>query len=228
MLPSQEETENLQQQLSQGLPSLDLHPDEAAHMRPFGPTRQLFFAGGRLALRRALQAVEAPGHENPVLPGEFGAPVVPDGVVGSISHTHGLAAAVVRRLSPGAPYTTVGVDVELASRRTSDRLARRILSAEEQEHLGLEQGLSAQADLTLRFSLKEAIYKAIHPLLQRPIPWHAVRVRPRGDGRCEVQVLGLEHDGMPLSADARWVQRGEYFVTTATVRAEHIIVRSQK
>ena len=73
----------------------------------------------------------------------------------------------------------VGIDVERTSRPTSLRLARKILAAEEGRELGLHLGLDEQQDLTLRFSLKEALYKAMHPLLEQTIAWHSVLVRPR-------------------------------------------------
>ena len=160
----------------------DLHARELAHMRDYRPARSVFFAGGRLALRRALWAMEAPGLE-PILPGKNGAPVIPGRFVGSISHTHGLAAALVARRPPGEEgeeeRMAVGIDVERTSRPTSLRLARKILAAEEERELGLHLGLDEQQDLTLRFSLKEALYKAMHPLLEQTIAWHSVLVRPR-------------------------------------------------
>ena len=105
---------------------LDLHARELAHMRDCRPARSVSFAGGRLALRRALWAMEAPGFE-PILPGKNGAPMIPAQFTGSISHTHGLAAALVSRCPPDDEQrTAVGIDVERTSRPTSLRLARRL------------------------------------------------------------------------------------------------------
>eukprot|EP00964_Phaeocystis_antarctica_P001729 scaffold911_cov63-Phaeocystis_antarctica.AAC.2 len=179
----------------------DLHARELAHMRDYRPARSVFFAGGRLALRRALWAMDAPGLE-PMLPGKNGAPVVPGRFVGSISHTHGLAAALVSRRPPGEEgeegeeqHMAVGIDVERTSRPTSLRLARKILAAEEERQLGLHLGLDEQQDLTLRFSLKEALYKAIHPLLEQPIAWHSVLVRPRPRSTVKTRRLGSGSTG---------------------------------
>ena len=207
---------------------LDLHARELAHMRDNRPARSVSFAGGRLALRRALWAVEAPGFE-PILPGKNGAPMIPAQFTGSISHTHGLAAALVSRCPPDDEQrTAVGIDVERTSRPTSLRLARRpspsvspsvsrpvtvvlpaggatptrvlglrgvrwplpprtlaphltqarrILAAEEQRQLGVcDFGLSMQQDLTLRFSLKEALYKARLTCTARALRARGVRV----------------------------------------------------
>merc|ERR1740117_2597472 len=71
----------------------DLHPIEAAHAETLPSHRCLAFVGGRLAIRRSLRALGASSTASalPVLPGEHGAPVLPIGFMGSISHTHGLA-----------------------------------------------------------------------------------------------------------------------------------------
>jgi len=148
----------------------DLHACELAHIRSYRPARSVFFAGGRLALRRALWTMEVPGLE-PMLPGKHGAPVVPGQFVGSISHTHGLAAALVSRRPLGEEqHMAVGIDVERTSRPTSLRLARKILAAEEERQLGLYLGMGAQQDLTLRFSLKEALYKVSSSSPLQPWP----------------------------------------------------------
>lgn len=210
-------SEELRQELDQGMPSFELHPTEAQHMSNLGPTRKLSFAGGRLALRRAIRAAEALGDAGPVLPGELGAPTLPKGLVGSISHTHGLAAAIVGTPPPDADQAAVGIDVEHTSRQTSPRLARRILAPVEREQMERDElELPDRAGLTLRFSLKEALYKALHPILRRPIEWHSVCVRPLRDGSCELDLETLiQQTGVQLSAEARWVQHGDYFVTTA-------------
>ena len=73
------------------------------------------------------------------------------------------------------------------------------------------------AELLLRVSIKEALYKALHPLLRTPIRWHSVQVRPERDGTCEVQLTELERrTGAHLHAAASWRVRDGYFVTTAS------------
>ena len=48
--------------------------------------------------------------------------------------------------------------------------ARKILAAEEERQLGLYLGMGAQQDLTLRFSLKEALYKVSSSSPLQPWP----------------------------------------------------------
>lgn len=200
------------------LPAGELHLDEESHLRSLQLPRQVLFAGGRLALRRALQSL-AVAHAGPVLPDEHGAPALPDGLLGSISHTDGLAVALVSN-SPDA-RAAVGVDVESASRPASLRIAPRILAAKELPSLGRLAGMSEHTELTLRFSLKEALYKALHPLVLRPIRWHSVVAHPAADGSCTLDWSELERQaGITMHVEARWREHAGYFITTARARLE--------
>ena len=115
------------------------------------------------------------------------------------------------------PRVAVGVDVERADREVALRIATRVLASEERHSLGSGAGLAPAADLLLRVSLKEALYKALHPLLRTSIRWHSVQVRPERDGACEVQLSDLERQtGTHLHAAASWRVRDGYFVTTAS------------
>lgn len=53
-----------------------------------------------------------------------------------------------------------------AVRRRAD-LRRKVLTQREGESLGNVTGLSVEEEVLLRFSMKEAVYKAVHPLLRR-------------------------------------------------------------
>lgn len=83
----------------ESLPCLDeLHPHERQALAAMAhPMRRLNFAGGRVAIRRALRLIGAThAAGDPVLSHHItGAPLMPDGVAGSISHTSGLAVAYV-------------------------------------------------------------------------------------------------------------------------------------
>lgn len=140
-----------------------LHAAEAAHARALRPHRRLAFVGGRLATRRSLRAIGTPSHAValPVTSDEHGAPALPAGLVGSISHTDGLAAAITSAQPCGR--CAVGIDVELASRALRPQLSQRILSADERESQpaqGLD--LPGSAELLLRFSVKEVRPRTSH------------------------------------------------------------------
>lgn len=48
-------------------------------------------------------------------------------------------------------------------------LRRRILTPRECDSLGGVAGVTEQEEVLLRFSVKEAVYKAVHPFLHRPL-----------------------------------------------------------
>src|SRR5215216_5763537 len=67
-----------------------LPPIEQAHARGLGELRRRDFIAGRLALHEALGDFTVP-----LLSDDRGAPVLPDGWVGSVSHKGPVAAALV-------------------------------------------------------------------------------------------------------------------------------------
>ena len=224
------------------LPLDELHAQECAALDSMTPTRQVQFAGGRAAMRRALMSLGL-DVTAPVLSLSSGAPDLRGvGALGSISHTRGLATAIAcppqvadadeegRALQPPAAASShagpdplsssaVGIDVERASRQLNPRMARRVLHETERRSLGARPCAAvpdAATDLLLRCSLKEALYKALHPLVRRTIRWHTVQIEPMPDGSCELKMAELEAAvGFGLSASARWQLQSGFFVTTA-------------
>mmetsp|Transcript_105613 Transcript_105613/g.192117 ORF Transcript_105613/g.192117 Transcript_105613/m.192117 type:complete len:316 (+) Transcript_105613:63-1010(+) len=217
------------------LPFDELHPREREVLTGMKPHRQTSFAGGRIALRRALEAAgESALAEKPVLSSKSGAPAIPPGIVGSISHTHGAAAAficplrvlgeeciahnAISKFSLGSnnKRCAVGVDIEPVDRKVPLKLATKVLAEEERQTLGLS-GLSAESDLLLRVSIKESLYKAMHPLVRRSIRWHSVKIQPGRDGSCTVDSTELEQEvGKTLVTKVRWGSHEGYFWSTAT------------
>lgn len=95
---------------------------------------------------------------------ENGAPQWPYGYCGSISHTRGLAIALMAPLSKAL---SIGVDLEhIISAKTALQVQKQILHPAEV--------IKNAADLTLVFSAKESIYKALNPLLKRFIGFDEV------------------------------------------------------
>ena len=217
----------------------DLHEAELEVMARMLPHRRTTYAGGRIAMRRALRAAGASvSADEAVLTDDVGAPVINGGASGSISHTNGLAAAYVcveaaeseqlaqarsmdgssaaRVVARDRTRHAVGVDVELASRRINPKVAGRVLTDRERQTLGTKAGLPSTADLLLRISIKEALYKALHPLLRQTIRWHSVQVHPQEGGACTVCIGELlDAVSIPLVAEAAWCVRDGYFVSTA-------------
>jgi 4'-phosphopantetheinyl transferase EntD len=176
-----------------------LHPDERALAVRMGGYRQVQFVGGRLALGELFPELGL--RRAPVLSNAHGAPDLPAGVAGSVTHKADLAIAMIARGSPG-----LGIDLEETDR---DRpgVARRVLRPEE---LAAVEALPADRqwrDTALRFSMKEAIYKALHPFLERYIGFGEVAVWPSPDGLDRVEPWLAAGEG-PFAFDARhyWVE----------------------
>ena len=90
--------------------------------------------------------------------GPGGEPLWPAGVVGAISHSGGLAVAVVGWASE---YAGIGVDVEQRLPGLSLRAARLVCRAAEYDWAAADPGPMRR---TLLFSAKEAIFKALYPI----------------------------------------------------------------
>ncbi len=149
-----------------------LHADEAAFARGLSPFRRAGWVGGRVALRAALTAIgfEAPA---PIFATPRGAPSLPSGVIGSVSHKSDLAVALVARAN-GAPAASLGIDVEVVRSLKHD-IARHVLTADERAALPPE-GPARDAEVLLLFSAKEAIYKALDPWVGRFVSFQEATV----------------------------------------------------
>jgi enterobactin synthetase component D len=173
---------------------------ERAHAARLGPARRREFVAGRAALHVALG--DAGGdREAPILADDRGAPRLLPGWVGSVSHKGGLAAALVAPAGDG----WVGVDVELAAPPRAD-IARRILTPREQARVP-DRGRA----VTLRFSIKEAIYKAIDPHLRRYVGFTEVELELAGEA-CTVA------HALPLAIEAAFCEHAGHWLATARAR----------
>ncbi len=106
----------------------------------------------------------------------------PRGFVGSISHSNNLAVACMAKQET---LQGVGIDTEeIMCAERATRLRQQILHP-------LESWVKTPLELSLVFSFKESIYKALHPLLQRFIGFQEVIVKPvqpsHSDRPCSAQ-----------------------------------------
>lgn len=156
--------------------------------------RQGEYLAGRLCAREALRQL----HGKPSVPGrgEDGAPQWPLGVVGSITHGAGQAAALVAH---ARDWQGLGLDVELQLSATrAAKLAGEILTpAELQRANGLQPEAFARL-VTLTFSLKESLFKALYPLVRQRFYFHDAELLSWSeDGRARLRLL------IDLSSDWR-------------------------
>jgi enterobactin synthetase component D len=157
-----------------------LVPDEQAFARGLPPARRATWAGGRVALRTALAEVGA-GEGTPILTTPRGAPVLPPGFAGSISHKRTLAVALAARADARAPKT-LGIDVELDVAPRVDISRRVLVDAERARLAALASPEARVRELMLTFAAKEAIYKALDPWLARFIAFGEVEIARAPDG----------------------------------------------
>lgn len=156
-------------QISDDMP--DLHRGELEIVAFAGAKRQLEFAHGRLFAHQALAEL---GHDIDVISrDEYRAPVWPDPVVGSISHTRDYAVAVV---SDRSRYRSLGIDVELMA-RLNPATWRVVFTDNELDYLKNLPPEIQQARATTIFSAKEAFYKCDFPLNRKNIGFKNIEMQ---------------------------------------------------
>jgi len=148
----------------------DLLPGEEHAIARAVPSRRREFSAGRTCARQAMRALGA--RALPIPQGQDRAPVWPDGLVGSITHTQTWCAAAVARTEDG--IRAIGIDVEPAE--PLDAALLRIICVEEElEALAArptERGLLGR----LIFSAKESAYKCQYQLSRTLIGFHAMHI----------------------------------------------------
>ena len=123
--------------------------------------RQTEFLAGRLCARQAMRMLD--GRHHVPLIGEDRAPVWPDDICGSITHSTGWAAAVV---ATKQHWRALGMDIEqVMSSERAVRLAGEILTPDELQRMASGPEHQHALLTTLTFSLKEALFKALYPLV---------------------------------------------------------------
>lgn len=125
--------------------------------------RKVEFAAGRFCAAQALQKQGYRGQETLGI-GLHRAPVWPDGYLGSISHADGLAVAVV---TASRDWGGVGIDIErILDNEAAQPLVPYLMTTTELA-IGTTTGLLLEHWLTLIFSAKESLFKALYPYVGR-------------------------------------------------------------
>lgn len=125
--------------------------------------RQAEFLAGRLCARAALQRLD----QLDCIPaiGEDRAPVWPGHISGSITHSTGHAAAIVGHK---AQWRGLGMDLEnVMPLERAERLAGEILTADELKRMAHVPREQVALLVTLTFSAKESLFKALYPIVQK-------------------------------------------------------------
>ncbi|MFI9155811.1 4'-phosphopantetheinyl transferase [Streptomyces sp. NPDC053367] len=189
-----------------------LYPEERALLLRAVPVRRREFTTVRSCARTALSRLGVP--PAPLLPGSRGAPVWPDGVVGSMTHCSGYRASAVAR---SRDVLTIGLDAEPNGPLPPGLLAT-IAHAEERRWIAelSERHTEVHWDRLL-FSAKEAVYKAWYPLTERWLDFKDAVLTPdvaHGTFHARLLVPGARVGGRRLSEfTGRWLVRDGLVLT---------------
>jgi 4'-phosphopantetheinyl transferase EntD len=199
-----------------------LHPEEHAAATAAGPARFSGWVAGRLALRGALRTLGSAPMLGPILATERGAPALPEGFVGSISHKDGIALALVAR----DKGQRLGIDIEAVA-PVRGRIASRVLRPEE---LAAIEGLSRDPwwrQVIIRYSLKEASYKAVDAYVGGELGFKnfSTRLQIRAPALAEsdfeaadVTLEGHAVASAPVNIQASHALAGEFVISAAEAR----------
>jgi len=151
--------------------------------------RRVHFLAGRHCAREAIRELSPDHAALPVPIGENREPIWPFGLRGSISHTKRYAAAAVAHMSV---VHGLGIDVERWMKPESpQKLGAHITIPGELDALVASSGLTASEALTIVFSAKESLFKALYGGVGRYFGFQDARIttidpaRSRLTGRLE-------------------------------------------
>jgi enterobactin synthetase component D len=199
-----------------------LAPEEIDFLASLAPARRPTWLAGRVAMHAAL--LDLGLDAGPILATQRGAPELPAGVTGSISHKRTLAVALAARQQDGL---SLGVDIEpiptlpgsLTEPSWDNRpdISSRVMTPEELSVLATVPDSLRRREIVLHFSIKEALYKAINPLIGRYVSFQEATVLPASDGSVAVNLTLTKQEG-PFHVEARWSEIDGHLLTTAAVR----------
>lgn len=142
--------------------------EEENILQTFSSTkRQLEFRAGRIAAHIALKKLKdlpLALQSAPLLRGSKGEVLWPEPFIGSISHSHEYAVAIV---STKTNFTALGIDIEYRKKDINNSIYKRVLS--EKELLSIKD-----ENFLICFSAKEAIYKAVYSKTKISLGWQDI------------------------------------------------------
>lgn len=174
------------------------------------------FSAGRACAHRAL--CELGILEFSVLAGERREPIWPASVIGSITHTHGYAAAVVGRQRD---LKSVGLDCEVID-SVDEELWSRICTTAEIDRLAQLPPAERGRQAALIFAAKEAFYKCQFPLTREWVGFEDVLIEPLDWPVAAGSLRIIPQKKLPLEAESvarlvsRFQFRGPWVITAVT------------
>ena len=133
--------------------------------------RKAEFLAGRYAAQQAIKRREV--EQTTVEIGYCRSPIWPIGLVGSITHTTTQAICAVAR---NTDYRSVGIDLaDLISLATANEIKSHIIQIHETDAFS-QLPLTFEQSLTLAFSAKESVFKALYPQVGAYFEFHAAEI----------------------------------------------------
>jgi 4'-phosphopantetheinyl transferase EntD len=186
-----------------------LHPRERAHAAQLEGNRQVQWVGGRIALQLALKRLRS--RRLPFLSLPSGGVRAPQGLQASVSHKRDMAVGMVGQASAGS----IGVDLEVLEPSRA-HLAARILTPEEIARWEQLPEPRQWPALLIHFSIKESIYKAIHPHVQRYVGFHEAELDLGPNGSAGVTMHLRDGEG-PFEIQAHYHWLDHHLLTSARI-----------
>jgi enterobactin synthetase component D len=152
--------------------------------------------------------------------GEDRAPVWPAHITGSITHSTGRAAAIVANK---AHWRGLGMDLEnLLDAERAERLAGEILTGPELQRMAAGAREQLAMWVTLTFSVKESLFKALYPIVQKRFYFeHAEMLEWSEGGEVRLRLLtdlsGEWRSGTEL--DAQFAVRDGQLLSLVSIKA---------
>ena len=133
--------------------------------------RKAEFLAGRYAAKKALEKNNVGSFQVEI--GENRCPIWPAGITGSITHSSKSAVSAVARTSD---YSNIGIDMEkILDGKTSNELKNLIVGSEEAA-LFSKLPIDMRLCLTIAFSAKESIFKALYPSVHKYFQFEAANI----------------------------------------------------
>jgi enterobactin synthetase component D len=174
------------------------------------PKRRAEYIAGRESARRALMRLHSASGDIDIDIdiGADRAPVWPAGIVGSITHCSGYAAAAV---APASALAAIGIDSE---RRMSARTRSEVghLIANDDETASASRDYDELTWYSLLFSAKESLFKALHPHVRRMF----------GFEQAHFELLDREHFRVTLRRPLPPFAAGRAFVGRCRVDGDEV------
>ncbi|MFI1865156.1 4'-phosphopantetheinyl transferase [Streptomyces jumonjinensis] len=195
---------------------IPLFPEEEAALARAVERRRREFTTVRGCARRALAGLGLSAA--PLVPGVRGAPVWPDGVVGSMTHCDGYRAAAVAR-TPGT--AAVGIDAEPHGPLPEGVLG--VVGRPEERAWIAEGGAGPGVHWDrLLFSAKEAVFKVWYPLTRRELDFTEAVVVFHAGGTFTARLLvpgPAVGSGTLTELPGRWTAAGGLALTAVVLPA---------